>query len=222
MSRAARTAAGRRAGRPRTGNDPQVREALLESARTLFLRHGFRAVSSRQIATAAGVNAAMIHYYFQDKNGLYRAMLETAIVPVMTRIGAMLAERGVADIEGLARTYMQVLAANTWVPGLIVREVFAADGSFRQVFIRDFAGRFAPSLRTVIAREIAAGRLRRDLDPSLTLIALLSLALFPFISLPITSRVLGLDTSASGIEKLIAHTVRVFLDGVAAQEGTNA
>lgn len=199
-----------------------MREALLEAARTLFLRHGFRAVSSRQVAAAAGVNAAMIHYYFRDKNGLYRAMLETAIAPVMTRIDVMLAEPGGADIEGLARTYMQVLAANSWIPGLLVREVLAPDGSFRQIFIRDLAGRVAPVLRTVIAREIAAGGLRRELDPSFTFVALLSLALFPFVSLPITSRVLGLDTSASGIEKLIAHTLQVLLHGVTAWGGSDA
>ena len=50
MSRQLRVALARRPGRPRGGNDPQVRDALLEAARTLFLRYGFRAVSSRQVA----------------------------------------------------------------------------------------------------------------------------------------------------------------------------
>ncbi|HZF26600.1 MAG TPA: TetR/AcrR family transcriptional regulator [Steroidobacteraceae bacterium] len=222
MSRTLRLAIARRPGRPRGGDDPQVREALLDAARTLFLRHGFRAVSSRQIAAAARVNPAMIHYYFDGKGGLYRAMLETAIAPVLTRLMAMLGQQESVDIEALARTYMRVLAANPWIPGLIVREVLSPDGSFRQVFIRDFAGRFAPMLRTVIGREIEVGHLRNDLDASLTCISLMSLALFPFISLPITTRVLGLETTDAGIDRLISHTLAVFLRGVAAKEPVHA
>lgn len=222
MTRTTRASIGRRPGRPPVSADSQVREALLESARTLFLRYGFRAVSSRQIAAAAGVNPAMIHYYFEGKDGLYRAMLEGAIGPVVTKLTAMLGQQESVDIEGLQRTYMRVLAANPWIPGLIVREVFAADGTFRQAFIRDFAGRFAPMVRTMISREIDRGRLRRDLDPSLTVVSLLSVALFPFVSLPVTGRVLGIDTSDAGIERLIAHSTRVFLQGTGAKEHADA
>jgi AcrR family transcriptional regulator len=182
----------------------------------LFLRFGFRAVSSRQVAAAAGVNPAMIHYYFEGKEGLYRAMLESAIAPVVTRLEAMLGDPKSADLESLARTYMRVLAANPWIPGLLVREVFTPDGSFRQTFVRDFAGRYAPMLRTLVSREIAQGRMRADLDPSLTSVSLMSLVLFPFISLPITTRVLGVDASEAGIEKLVAHMLRVFRQGVGA------
>jgi AcrR family transcriptional regulator len=193
-----------------------VREALLVAARSLFLRYGFRAVSSRQIAAAAGVNPAMIHYYFEGKEGLYRAMLEAAIAPVVTRLEAMLGDPQSADLDSLARTYMQVLATNPWIPGLLVREVFTPDGSFRQTFVRDFAGRFAPMLRTLVSREIAQGSMRADLDPALTAVSLMCLVLFPFISLPISTRVLGIDTSDAGIEKLIAHMLRVFRRGVGA------
>jgi AcrR family transcriptional regulator len=126
----------------------------------------------------------------------------------------MLGDPKSADVEALVRTYMQVLAANPWIPGLIVREVFTPDGGFRQAFVRDFAGRFAPMLRNIIGREVEEGRLRGDLDPSLTVVSLLGLALFPFISLPVSTRVLGVDASEAGIEKLIAHSVRVLLHGI--------
>ena len=222
MTRAARTAPLRRRGRPPQSADSQVREGLIEAARSLFLRYGFRAVSSRQVAASAGVNPAMIHYYFGDKDGLYRAMLESAISPVITRLMAMLGDPASVDIEGLVRTYMRVLAANPWIPGLIVREVLSPEGSYRQAFIRDFAGRFAPMLRTIVAREIERGRLRNDLDPALSVVSLLGLALFPFISLPITSRVLGLEVNEAGTERLIAHTLRVFLHGVGVKETADA
>ncbi len=192
---------------------------MLSAARSLFLRYGYRAVSSRQVAAAAGVNPAMIHYYFHGKEGLYRVMLETAIAPVITRLQAMLSDPQSADVEALVRSYMQALAANPWIPGLIVREVLTPDGSFRQAFVRDFAGRYGPMLRNVIGREIERGRFRADLDPSLAVVSLLGLMVFPFISLPITTRVLGIDASEAGIERLITHTVRVLLHGLANGHG---
>jgi AcrR family transcriptional regulator len=54
-------------GRPRAASAGNVRERLLHAARELFLRYGYRAVSSRQIGAAAGVNFAMIRYYFGGK-----------------------------------------------------------------------------------------------------------------------------------------------------------
>src|SRR5262245_47253466 len=221
MTRVARSSA-RRVGRPPTAAEAQVRESLLTAARSLFLRYGFRAVSSRQVAATAGVNPAMIHYYFDGKEGLYRAMLAGASAPVGTRVQAMVGEPRSADVEALVRSYMQVLAANPWIPGLIVRGVLTPDGSFRQAFVRDFAGRFAPMLRNVIGRAVEGERLRSDLDPSLAVVSLLGLALFPFISLPVTTRVLGIDASEAGIEKLITHTVRVLLNGIAREGQSHA
>src|SRR5215469_10462006 len=63
-------------GRPRGASAGNVRERLLNAARELFLRYGYRAVSSRQIGAAAGVNFAMIRYYFGGKPGLYREILQ--------------------------------------------------------------------------------------------------------------------------------------------------
>ena len=39
----------------------------------------------------------MIHYYFRDKEGLYRAMLESAVAPVIARVSAMLGDPAAVD-----------------------------------------------------------------------------------------------------------------------------
>ena len=75
----------RRPGRP-AGGDAAVRESLLEHGRDLLLQHGFGNVSTRQIAAAAGTTPAMIHYYFGDKRGLYRAMIESAVQPLIDSV----------------------------------------------------------------------------------------------------------------------------------------
>jgi len=206
-------------GRPASG-DAAVREALLDAARRLFLARGFAAVSIREIAAAAGATAPMIHYYFGDKLGLYRAMLEVAAGPFRAALERMLARYPgrQPDIASLIRLYMHTLAENPWVPQLIVQEVLAEGGRFRTQFIEQFAGRLAPMIVHLLEREQAAGRLRADFDPRLAAISAISLCVFPFVSLPVTSRVLGLSVEGASLERLATHTSNVFLRGLASGE----
>src|ERR1700686_4498269 len=76
-------------GGPRGASAGKVRERLLQAARELFLRYGYRAVSSRQIGAAAGVNFAMIRYYFGGKPGLYREILQGLVPPEIAGLEAM-------------------------------------------------------------------------------------------------------------------------------------
>ncbi|WP_319458655.1 TetR family transcriptional regulator [Micromonospora sp. RTP1Z1] len=69
----------RRTGR-RPGN-PDTREAILTAARAAFAERGFDATSIRGIATAAGVDPALVHHYFGTKEELFRATMNVPIDP---------------------------------------------------------------------------------------------------------------------------------------------
>jgi len=218
-SRPASGARFRRPGRP-PGGDATVRDALLETARGLFLSRGFASVTIRQIAAAAGSSPATIHYHFGDKLGLYRAMLEAAIAPVAESLQGFGGTSPAAevDLEEVIGLYGRMLVANPWVPALIVQEVLAEGGPFRELFIEQFAGRLAPLLIAIIRREQAAGTVRADVEPHLAALSAISLAVFPFLALPVTSRVLGLSVEGEAVERLTAHTARVLMDGIGARE----
>jgi AcrR family transcriptional regulator len=209
----------RRPGRP-AGGDAAVRQALLETARGLFLARGFSSVTIRQIAAAAGSSPAMIHYYFGDKLGLYRAMLDEAFAPVAVAFQRVrdVSSGATPGIASLVRVYMGMLAANPWVPALIVQEVLAQGGQFRPQFIEHFAARLAPLFIEALRREQAQGLVRADVDPRLAAISAVSLSVFPFLALPVTSRVFGLSTDSEALEQLTAHTTRVLLQGIGATE----
>ncbi|SCG46525.1 TetR/AcrR family transcriptional regulator [Micromonospora coxensis] len=69
----------RRTGR-RPGN-PDTRDAILAAARTAFADRGFDATSIRMIATAAGVDPALVHHYFGSKDQLFRATVDIPVDP---------------------------------------------------------------------------------------------------------------------------------------------
>ena len=66
-----------------------------------------------------------------------------------------------------------------------------------------------------VRAEIEAGRLRPDLDPGLTALSMISLALFPFVGLPVSGPVFGIDTSDAVVRRLVEHTASLFYQGAA-------
>lgn len=71
----ARAKAGARRGRPpKTADLPDTRDAILDVAEALFSAHGFHGVTIRQVAADAGVDTALVHYYFGAKRNLFEAV----------------------------------------------------------------------------------------------------------------------------------------------------
>ncbi|MER7891025.1 TetR family transcriptional regulator [Micromonospora sp. NPDC048909] len=66
---------GRRPGKPDT------REAILDAARAAFAERGFDAASIRSIAAAAGVDPALVHHYFGNKDQLFLAAMQAPVNP---------------------------------------------------------------------------------------------------------------------------------------------
>jgi TetR/AcrR family transcriptional regulator len=193
-----------------------VRQELLGAARALFLKYGYRAVSSRQIAAAAGANTAMIRYYFGGKPGLYREMLEGVLEGLRAQIDAMTTDPSRADLGEIMAANARNWAANPWLAGLIVREVLAPDGTLRPIFLKEVAGRIVPVVEAIVTREIERGRLRADLDPKLAMLTMVSLSVFPFLALPVTSRVFGVQLDEPFLSRFIAHSRDVLARGLAA------
>lgn len=61
-------------GRRRKGEGLDLRGAILDAAELLFAGHGFYGVTTRQVAAEAGVDTALIHYYFGAKRDLFEAV----------------------------------------------------------------------------------------------------------------------------------------------------
>jgi AcrR family transcriptional regulator len=60
-------------------DDQETRQRLLDAAAQLFAERGFNDVSIRDICSAANANVAAVNYYFHDKWGLYKELLDMII-----------------------------------------------------------------------------------------------------------------------------------------------
>ena len=83
MNKLAGSTRGRRPGRPET------RAEILAVARRRFLAQGYQAVTMRAVAIEAGVDAALISYFFGSKKGLFGATLALSANPPEILLGAL-------------------------------------------------------------------------------------------------------------------------------------
>ncbi|MEN8182684.1 MAG: TetR/AcrR family transcriptional regulator [Myxococcota bacterium] len=205
-------------GRPRQADGGEdVRGRLLTAATELFAKRGFGEVGVREVANAAGVTPAMVSYYFGDKQGLYEAMLERVFQNLMARVSELARHESENEdrLSSFVRLHIATLAHDPWVPQLILREVLSAEGPLRERFVEGFARRMTDAVLGIIREEKAAGRLRQDLDPQLTVLSLMGLSVFPFLSQPVSGPLLGFELDEAFRDRLILHTVKLFRNGVA-------
>ncbi len=80
----------RRAGRWRTGQ--QSRQRIIDAARERFMRDGYERATVRAIAADAGVDVAMVYYFFDSKEGLFTASALTGPEHPLHQLAALLDE----------------------------------------------------------------------------------------------------------------------------------
>lgn len=93
--------------RGRRPGGPDTRGQILDSARESFARRGFSGTTIRGVATAAGVDPALVHHYFGSKDDLFLAALEIQVDPRAV-VPAVLADGLDGAAERLLRLFLSV------------------------------------------------------------------------------------------------------------------
>jgi len=199
----------------------QVRERLLDAATELAVEHGFEASGLREIAARAAVSSAMISYYFGDRQGLYEAMFQRAFDRVGERVQALIKDpsrSGGDRLDELVRIQVEAIAADPWLPQLIMREVLArAESPSRAHFAKSVGGGPLMLMVRWLEEEQQRGVLRSDFDPRMMAITLASLSVFPFLMLPIVGDEIGLELDESFPARLIEHNQKFLAHGLRAR-----
>lgn len=180
---------------PATASD--TRAAILDAAEGLFARQGFQSATIKTLARAAGVNTALLYYYFGDKQALYHAVLERAF-------GGLIAEGEGRDLEALEpedaiRAFVALqatyFAAHPNRSRLLVRELIDHDAAHAAGHLTRLVATLFRRLCAVIERGQVQGRFRRDLDPRLAAISTLSQVAWTQVARPAVAIVVGAGPS---------------------------
>ena len=201
-------------GRP--PGDADRRAAALDAALGCYVQRGIAATTLRDIAGAAGVTPALLHYYFGDAAGLREAVIAERLMPVFARIRDALLGMPEASMREVLTVFVDTLCAmvreHAWLAPLWIREVVSEGGSLRDLLVQDLAPQIARVLAGRFAAEQAAGRLNPALDPRLLMVSVVGLTLFPAAGTPIWRQIF--DSGDLGVDDIRRHALALLLRGL--------
>jgi TetR/AcrR family transcriptional regulator len=183
--------------RPR--NAEASRSAILEQAVAEFAAQGVAGARTAAIAEAAGVNKALLYYYFKDKESLYAASLQAVFSGFAEELMPVLeSPRSPGEkLLRFARAHFEYLVRHPNYPRLIQQELSCAgsrgepSGGFRDISTAHFLPMQRAGMR-VVKQGIASGELR-PVEGAGTLSAVIGMNVFYFISAPIMRALRGAD-----------------------------
>ena len=178
-------------------------ELILAAAQQVFLEKGMSGARMQEIADRAGINKALLHYYFRSKEQLFKLIIGRAVGTLLPRMLALL-EADVdlfEKIRRLAGEYITFVSANSFLPLFVVNEINRNPQFFFKSITRKQQPRLA-RFRQQVEEAVAQGRIR-PMSSAQLLMNLMSLAIFPFMGKPIFQGVLGL--SEADFQAEIAH-----------------
>ena len=178
----------------------QTRDLILDAGERLFAIQGFAATTIKQIGTAAGVNAALLYYYFEDKEQLYYAVLHRVISTLGTRIvERMTATHGPADaVRALVATQAETLGARPHLPHLLMRELMDYGGANATPEFRMLSEGAFHRLCDAVREGQRTGVFRPDMDPRLAAISTIAQVAYFCIARPVMTTLLDETQEVTG------------------------
>lgn len=198
-------------GRP--SKDDNKRGKLLAAARKLFVIHDYDKVSIRAIATEAGVDSALIRYYFQSKLGLFTAMVEEIATPVAAQSikdGDALNSESAVD---LMRAYYSVMSQNPDFPKLVFKIASMQETANNQTLKKILSDIISPKNFKLFTAMQKQGLLQESVDPIYMQISFFSMMVFPFLLPDFFKKLLQIDITPEFMANLALQNSQLLKHG---------
>ncbi|MEH0759181.1 TetR/AcrR family transcriptional regulator [Vibrio sp. 16] len=208
----------RKVGRP--SEKTQARESLITQSRELFTVMPYEKVSTRLIAQRAGVNVAMIRYYFGSKEGLFEAMLRETMAPMQEQMAKLIANGSQANFLDIMRTYYREMIKVPQFPRLVMQVMnMSPSETQRKLLEKVFMDVTQPMQHLMFEKMTGGGILKPSADPKLCKVSYISLMVFPFIAPPAMLAIHGIELNQEFLDKLLEHNIEMMKFGFLNTQG---
>lgn len=193
------------------GKDEGTEQRILDAADEVFVRRGTDGARMQEIAEQAGVNKALLHYYYRSKDRLAEAVFRRAAAALMPAIlEVMESDLALeAKVEQVVARYLDQLSRRPYLPGYLISEITHHPGRLAPLFGALAGTRIKRNVLAKLGRQIdervRAGTLA-PISPEQFLVNVVSLCVFPFAARPLLLLMLGLD--ARGFDRFIEERRR--------------
>ncbi|GGD80745.1 TetR family transcriptional regulator [Emticicia aquatilis] len=169
----------------------QTEEKILEAAEQIFLRDGYGDARMQDIADLAGINKALLHYYFRSKDNLFEYIFEKKISVMFPKMEEMF-NQNLSFYEttcAFIEKYITLLNDNPYIPMFVMSTINRAD---RQDFIKKLPIGLIQKFAELYFKDFSVGKVR-EVNPAQLIISVMSMCAFPFIARPVIKEITKAD-----------------------------
>ncbi len=168
---------------------------IKEVARRVFLENGYEGTKIRQIADEAGVNLAMVNYYFRSKEQLFKSIYLETFREFIGRIAVLVNEETPLEVKiwKIVDRYTDFILENPSVPMFILTEQREKGSNFFEEMNMKalIEGSY---FRRQLIEEAEKGHIR-PVEPLQVIVTVMSTIIFPVMARPIISHIGALDNN---------------------------
>jgi AcrR family transcriptional regulator len=190
-------------------DDSSSKDHILDAAAQLFAAQGFTGTTIKQIANKAGVNSALLYYYFNDKERLYHAVLQRLVGRLISGTLQRIQTKGSPSdrIRGFIEAQVETIVANPELPRLFMREMLDHDAAHAVEQIQHLAATSFKGLCDAIDQGQREGTFRSDFDPRFAAISTVGQVAYFFVARPAVRILLdtGKDIPHETVVKFARH-----------------
>jgi AcrR family transcriptional regulator len=183
-----------------TERDGDTELRILDAARRVFIRHGTAGARMQEIAAEAGVNQALLHYYFRSKDRLAAVVFREAAARLLPAIAVLLGSDASIEekVERFVHLYIDGVRRSPFIPGYLVSELHQQPERLEALI--EAAG--PPARMAVdVVRERLGAQLRdaaaageiRSITAEQFFVNMVALCVMPFLARPLLDALLGMN-----------------------------
>ncbi len=177
-----------------TEHEKNTEQKILDAAEDVFLHKGMSGARMQEIADKAGINKALLHYYYRTKDKLFEKVFEKAFKIFIPKVTGMMASDipVIEKIKFFVDNYMDLLTRHPFIPAFLISELNRNPQILVSLFEKnvqltrnDIIKNFDKQIQT----EVKAGILK-PVDARNLMINIVSMCIFPIVGRPIIQGVL--------------------------------
>lgn len=183
---------------------------ILVAAKKIFQKKGMDGARMQEIADEAGINKAMLHYYYRSKQLLFEAVFSNAFALLAPQLNKILNDDSTIEekVKNFTHNYISFIAKHPYLPNFIIQEINRNPKFFDKIQ-QNTAFPTLDKFNSQVALEVEQGILK-PIDGKQLFINIISLNIFPFVASPLIKGFLRIDDK--GFKELVEERKKAVSD----------
>lgn len=177
----------------KTNKNHDTEGQILNAAKNVFQKKGMDGARMQEIADEAGINKAMLHYYYRSKQLLFEAVFSNAFSLLAPQLNKILNDDSSIEekVKNFTHNYISFIIKHPYLPNFIIQELNRNPKFFEKIQ-QNAAFPTLEKFKNQVNEEVEKGILK-PINGEQLFINIISLNIFPFVATPLIKGFLKID-----------------------------